>query len=55
VGSSDLGLEASKIAMKRAGWEPDDIDLIIFATLSPDIFFPGPGLTWGAVISRLVD
>ena len=43
VGSSDLGLEASKIAMQRAGWEPQDIDLIIFATLSPDIFFPGPG------------
>ena len=43
VGSSDLGLEASRIAMERAGWQPQDIDLIIFATLSPDIFFPGPG------------
>jgi 3-oxoacyl-[acyl-carrier-protein] synthase-3 len=43
VGSSDLGLEASRIAMDRAGWQPQDIDLIIFATLSPDIFFPGPG------------
>jgi 3-oxoacyl-[acyl-carrier-protein] synthase-3 len=43
VGTSDLGLEASKIALDRAGWEPEDIDLIIFATLSPDIFFPGPG------------
>ena len=43
VGSSDLGFEASKIAMQRAGWKPEDIDLIIFATLSPDIFFPGPG------------
>jgi 3-oxoacyl-[acyl-carrier-protein] synthase-3 len=43
VGSSDLGLEASRIAMQRAGWKPEDIDLIIFATLSPDIFFPGPG------------
>ena len=43
VGSSDLGLEASRIAMQRAGWQPEDIDLIIFATLSPDIFFPGPG------------
>ena len=43
VGSSDLGLAASKIAMQRAGWKPEDIDLIIFATLSPDIFFPGPG------------
>ncbi len=43
VGSSDLGLKASQIAMQRAGWKPEDLDLIIFATLSPDIFFPGPG------------
>jgi 3-oxoacyl-[acyl-carrier-protein] synthase-3 len=43
VGSSDLGLEASKIALQRAGWVPTDLDLIIFATLSPDIFFPGSG------------
>ena len=43
VGSSDLGLEAAKTALKRAGWKPEDIDLIIFATLSPDIYFPGPG------------
>ncbi len=43
VGSSDLALEAAHIALERAGWKPADIDLIIFATLSPDIFFPGPG------------
>jgi 3-oxoacyl-[acyl-carrier-protein] synthase-3 len=43
VGSSDLGLAASQIALEEAGWKPQDIDLIIFATLSPDIFFPGPG------------
>ncbi|NOY69001.1 MAG: ketoacyl-ACP synthase III [Deltaproteobacteria bacterium] len=43
VGTSDLALEASKIALDRAGWTPEDIDLIIFATLSPDIFFPGSG------------
>ena len=43
VGSSDLGLEASKIALNRAGWKPEDLDLIIFATLSPDLFFPGCG------------
>jgi 3-oxoacyl-[acyl-carrier-protein] synthase-3 len=43
VGSSDLGLEASKIALQRAGWDPKDLDLIIFATLSPDFFFPGSG------------
>lgn len=43
VGAADLGLEASRIALDRAGWKPEDIDLIIFATLSPDIFFPGSG------------
>ncbi|MBF0226037.1 MAG: ketoacyl-ACP synthase III [Desulfobacterales bacterium] len=43
VGASDLGLEASKIALERAGWKPEDIDLIIFATLSPDVNFPGSG------------
>ncbi len=43
VGVSDLGLEASKIALARAGWQPEELDLIIFATLSPDLFFPGSG------------
>ena len=43
VGASDLGFEAAKIALKRSGWSPEDIDLIIFATLSPDIYFPGSG------------
>lgn len=43
VGASDLGLEATKLALEKAGWKPEDIDLIIFATLSPDIFFPGSG------------
>ena len=43
VGSSDLGLEASKIALKRAGWEPEDIDLIIFGTMTPDIYLPNTG------------
>lgn len=43
VGASDLGFEAAKIALGRAGWVPSDIDLILFATLSPDVEFPGPG------------
>lgn len=41
--ASDLGLEASKIALEKAGWRPEDIDLIIFGTLSPDMHFPGCG------------
>jgi 3-oxoacyl-[acyl-carrier-protein] synthase-3 len=43
IGASDLGFEASKIALERAGWAPEAIDMIIFATLSPDLFFPGSG------------
>ena len=43
VGSSDLGFEAAKVALQKSGWEAADIDLIIFATLSPDYFFPGCG------------
>jgi 3-oxoacyl-[acyl-carrier-protein] synthase-3 len=36
--------QASKIAMERAGVTPNDIDFIIFATLSPDYYFPGCGV-----------
>ncbi|MDZ4148276.1 MAG: beta-ketoacyl-ACP synthase III, partial [Flavobacteriaceae bacterium] len=42
--TSTMGTEASKIAIKRAGIDKDDIDFIIFATLSPDYYFPGPGV-----------
>lgn len=44
VGASDLGVEASKNALNSCGLEPKDIDLIIFATLNPDYFFPGSGV-----------
>lgn len=43
VGASDLALEASTIALERAGWRAEDVEMIIFATLSPDLFFPGSG------------
>lgn len=43
IGASDLGLVASETALKHAGWTPEDLDLIIFATLSPDLNFPGSG------------
>jgi 3-oxoacyl-[acyl-carrier-protein] synthase-3 len=41
VGASDLALEAARKALDRAGLAPTDIDLILFATLSPDVCFPG--------------
>lgn len=34
--TSDLGVEASKIALQRAGLSINDIDLIVCATISPD-------------------
>ncbi len=43
-GVSDLALEAAKIALKNAEMEADEIDFIIFATLSPDYNFPGSGV-----------
>ena len=41
---SDLALEASKMALERAGLAPSDLDAIIYATVSPDYFFPGGGV-----------
>lgn len=43
VGTSDLALEASLKALENSGVKKEDIDLIIFATLSPDHEFPGAG------------
>jgi 3-oxoacyl-[acyl-carrier-protein] synthase III len=40
---SDLALEAARDALKNAGMKAEDLDFIIFATLSPDHFFPGNG------------
>jgi 3-oxoacyl-[acyl-carrier-protein] synthase-3 len=39
-----MGAEASKIALERAGVDKSEVDLIIFATLSPDYYFPGCGV-----------
>jgi len=44
MANSDLALEASKAALADAGVEASEIDCIIFATLSPDIHFPGSGV-----------
>lgn len=41
---STMGTKAAKMAIKNAGLKAEDIDFIIFATLSPDFYFPGPGV-----------
>ncbi len=42
--STTMGVEAAKIAIQRAGITNEDVDFIIFATLSPDYYFPGCGV-----------
>ena len=42
--TAGMGVKAAKVAIERAGIDKDDIDFIIFATLSPDMYFPGPGV-----------
>ncbi len=42
--TTTMGVEAARMAIKNAGITIDDIDFIIFATLSPDYYFPGCGV-----------
>jgi 3-oxoacyl-[acyl-carrier-protein] synthase-3 len=44
IGSSDLGVEAARRALADAKLEPKDIQMVVFATLSPDHEFPGTGV-----------
>ena len=42
--TTTMAVEAAKVAIERAGITAQDIDFIIFATLSPDYYFPGCGV-----------
>jgi len=42
--TTTMAVEAAKMAMERAGVTAADIDFIVFATLSPDYYFPGCGV-----------
>ncbi len=42
--TSVMGAKAGKKAIENAGLTKDDIDFIIFATLSPELYFPGGGV-----------
>ncbi len=42
--TTTMGVEAAKIAIERAGITAQDVDFILFATLSPDYYFPGCGV-----------
>ncbi|MBS0626515.1 MAG: ketoacyl-ACP synthase III [Verrucomicrobia bacterium] len=38
--TSDMGAAAARIALKEAGIEPEEVDFILVATLTPDYLFP---------------
>ncbi|MEO6314953.1 MAG: beta-ketoacyl-ACP synthase III [Chitinophagaceae bacterium] len=42
--TTTMGVAAANIAIERAGITAQDIDFIVFATLSPDYYFPGCGV-----------
>jgi 3-oxoacyl-[acyl-carrier-protein] synthase-3 len=41
---ASMGAKAARIALERAGLQPQDVDFIVFATLSSDYYFPGSGV-----------
>jgi 3-oxoacyl-[acyl-carrier-protein] synthase-3 len=43
-GGAEMATKAAREAIERAGITPKDIDLIVYATLSPDFNFPGTGV-----------
>jgi 3-oxoacyl-[acyl-carrier-protein] synthase-3 len=42
--TTSMGVKAAEIAIERAKIAKEDIDFVVFATLSPDYYFPGPGV-----------
>ena len=42
--TANMGANAARMALEMAGVTADDVQLIVFATLSPDYFFPGSGV-----------
>jgi 3-oxoacyl-[acyl-carrier-protein] synthase-3 len=43
VATTDLGVEAAQRALEMGGVAKEEVDLVVFATMTPDHFFPGNG------------
>jgi 3-oxoacyl-[acyl-carrier-protein] synthase-3 len=43
--TTSMGVKAAKIAIERSGVANEAVDFIVFATISPDYYFPGPGVS----------
>lgn len=48
VGAADLAVKASERALENASLSPEDIDYILFSTMTPDYVLPGSGPVLGA-------
>lgn len=48
IGVSDLALPAAQQALAKAGCAPEDVDYIVFASMTPDHVWPGSGALLGA-------
>ena len=44
--TTTMGARAAEKAIAEAGITKEDVDFIVFATLSPDYYFPGPVRVW---------
>jgi 3-oxoacyl-[acyl-carrier-protein] synthase-3 len=53
VGASDLALEASKRALAAAKLAPEDLDYILFSTMTPDYILPGSAPVLGAKLGAV--
>jgi 3-oxoacyl-[acyl-carrier-protein] synthase III len=43
LAASDLGAQAAELALESAGASKDEVDMVVFATMTPDHYFPGCG------------
>ncbi len=49
-GTSDMAVPAARAALEDAGVGPDEIDYVVFATMTPDHYFPGSGPIMAAAL-----
>src|SRR5262245_53372005 len=52
-GVSDLAVHAARAALEAAGRAPEDVDYILFNTMTPDHVFPGSGVVMGTKLGCL--